>query len=118
MDTQTTDEQTSDDGPVLILQADTELVIHDHDLDLLATIAQESREMMFPASGWVETGLPSPLKKICLVALKHKGWARRFAKMAAGVVVKSGRCVKLDPRGYDDYAEIEKAVDERVRPKL
>lgn len=109
--------QTSDTEPVLILQADTEVVVHDVNSEFLLSIVQAAKEMYFPCSGRV-ADLDEPLDALCFVTFKRPGWAHRFMKKAAGVAIKAGRCVKLDPSGYDDHTLIEKAVDEQVRPKM
>lgn len=87
--------------PMVIVQAENEVVVHHDDLDLLISIARKGEDMAGNRTGAIVTQLSGPLDSMIVAEFDDGETARKFILIATDAAMNAGTCIKLDPRGYD-----------------
>jgi len=94
-------------SPMVIVQAETKVVVHHDDRDLLLSIARD-KEMMdvMDETEGAQTAailheLPAPLMAMLVAEFDSEKEARKFILIATEAALSAEECIKLDPRGFD-----------------
>ena len=92
-----------------VLQADEQVVIHHHDLDLLQEIDQAARRSMETrcTRGAFLHELPDPIQAVLVTEWECNEDAQKFTMAASTHLVQRGEVCRIDPRGYDCDEEAE-----------